>query len=44
VRRAIYDSTAQAGVVDPSYGYAIHLLTSKTFRSAKWTFSKAAGS
>lgn len=39
-----YDSTAQAGVVDPSYGYAIHLLTSKTFRSAKWTFSKAAGS
>jgi hypothetical protein len=39
-----YDSTAQAGVVDPSYGYAIHLLTSKTFRSATWTFSKAAGS
>src|SRR3954465_14144917 len=39
-----YDSTAQAGVVDPSYGYAVHLLTSKTFRSATWTFSKAAGS
>jgi hypothetical protein len=40
----IYDSTAQAGVVDPNYGYAVHLLTSKTFRTAKWTFSKAAGS
>lgn len=39
-----YDSTAQAGVVDPSYGYAVHLLTSKTFRSATWTFSKAASS
>lgn len=40
----IYDSTAQAGIVDPSYGYAEHLLTSKTFRSAKWSWTKAAGS
>jgi hypothetical protein len=40
----IYDSTAQAGIVDPSYGYAVHLLTSKTFRSAKWTFAQAGAS
>lgn len=41
---AVYDSTAQAGIVDPSYGYAVHLLTPQTFRSAKWSWSKAAGS
>jgi hypothetical protein len=40
----VYDSTAQAGIVDPLYGYAIHLLTSKTFRSAKWTFAQAGAS
>jgi hypothetical protein len=43
----LYDSTAQAGVVDPSYGYAVHLLTPATYttvRSAKWSWSKAAGS
>lgn len=40
----VYDSTVQAGIVDPSYGYAVHLLTSKTFRSAKWTFSQAGAS
>lgn len=41
----IYDSTAQSGVVDPSYGYAVHLRPAPlTFRSAKWSWSKAAGS
>lgn len=43
----LYDSTAQAGVVDPNYGYAIHLLTPATYttvRSVKWSWSKAAGS
>lgn len=40
----VYDSTAQAGVVDPNYGYAIHLLTPRTFRSATWTFAQAGAS
>lgn len=40
----VYDSTVTAGVVDPLYGYAIHLLTSKTFRSAKWTLAQAGAS
>jgi hypothetical protein len=40
----VYDSTVTAGIVDPKYGYAIHLLTPKTFRSAKWTFSQAGAS
>lgn len=40
-----YDSNATAGIVDPSYGYAIFLRPAAlTFRSVKWTFSKAAGS
>jgi hypothetical protein len=40
----VFDTTAQAGVVDPKYGYAIHLLVAQTFRSLKWSWSKAAGS
>lgn len=41
----MYDSNATAGVVDPSYGYAIHLRPAPlTFRSVKWSWSKAAGS
>lgn len=40
----VYDSTAQSGIVDPKYGYALHLLSSKTFRSAKWTFVQSGAS
>jgi hypothetical protein len=43
----IYDSGTVAAVVDPSYGYAIHLLTAATYttiRSAKWTFTQASAS
>jgi hypothetical protein len=43
----IYDSGTVAAVVDPSYGYAIHLLTAATYttiRSAKWTFTQAGAS
>jgi hypothetical protein len=40
----VYDSTATAGIVDPKYGYAIQLLTSKTFRSAKWTLAQTGAS
>jgi hypothetical protein len=40
----VYDSAATAGLVDPSYGYAVHLLTPKIFRSAKWTFAQAGAS
>lgn len=37
----LYDSTVQTGIVDPNYGYAIHLLTAGSFttvRFAKWDF------
>jgi hypothetical protein len=43
----IYDSGTVAAVVDPNYGYAIHLLTPATYttiRSAKWTFTQAGAS
>jgi hypothetical protein len=43
----IYDSGTVAAVVDPNYGYAIHLLTPATYttiRSAKWTFVQAGAS
>jgi hypothetical protein len=40
----VFDTTTQAGIVDPLYGYAIHLLASQTFRSLKWTFSQAGAS
>jgi hypothetical protein len=37
----IYGPAAVAGVVDPKYGYSVHLLSSKTFRSATWTLAQA---
>ena len=40
----VYQTGPTAGVVDPKYGYAVHLPAAKTFRSATWQFSQAGAS